>query len=193
VPIPILERLHAVIGEIDSSGHANPMRLTVLKKWFELPGRLPAFGLWVAKRAASSAGTPEGPAGELIEEARGLLAATPRAGARPARADATRLHVRLRAFQDAYQRQKWGSVRVIKDRNLLLVEEGLDLYLSDPPSPSRGYRLAVAYCEHYDPRYGQDLNGPSRVRLEEICSFIGDHIQQEPGHTLNPRSPNKML
>ena len=55
-----------------------------------------------------------------------------------------------------------------KDKNLLLVEEGLCLSLADPPSPARGHQLAVAYCEHYDSRYGQDLNGPSRGRLEEI-------------------------
>jgi hypothetical protein len=94
---------------------------------------------------------------------------------------------------DTYQRQKWGSVRVIKDRNLLLMEEGIGRYLVDPPSPSQGYRLAVTYCQNYDPRYGQDLNGPSRVRLEEICSFIRDHVAQEGGNPPNPRSPKKKL
>ena len=188
---PILEKLNAVIREIDSSGHANPTRLTVLKKWFEQTGRLPTFGLWVAARAASRAGTPDGAAGELSEEARGILTGWLREEASPPRADAVRLRARLRAFQDRYQRQKWGSVRVIKDGNLLLVEEGLGLYLADPPLPSQGSRLAVTYCQHYDPRYGQDLNGPSRVRLEEICSFIRDHMAQEGGNPPNPRSPKK--
>ena len=190
---PILERLNAVIREIDSSGHANPTRLTVLKKWFEQTGRLPAFGLWIAARAASRAGTPDGAAGELSEEARGILTGWLRAKANPPQADAVRLRARLRAFQDTYQRQKWGSVRVIKDSNFLLVEEGLGLYLADPPLPSQGYRLAVTYCQHYDPRYGQDLNGPSRLRLEEICSFIRDREAREGGNPLNPLSSKKKL
>ena len=190
---PILERLNAVIREIDSSGHANPTRLTALKKWFEQTGRLPALGLWAAARAASRAGKPDGAAGELSEEAQGLLTGWLREEASPPQADAVRLLARLRAFQDTHQRQKWGSVRVIKDRNLLLVEEGLGLYLADPPSPSLGYQLAVTYCQHYDPRYGQDLNGPSRLRLEEICSFIRDHVAQEGGNPLNPLSSKKKL
>jgi len=195
---PILERLNAVIREIDSSGHANPTRLTALKKWFEQTGRLPAFGLWAAARAASRAGKPDGAAGELSEEAQGLLTGWLREEASPPRADAVRLLARLRAFQDTYQRQKRGSVRVIKDRNLLLMEEGIGRYLVDPPSPSQGYRLAVTYCQNYDPRYGQDLSGPSRVRLEEICSFkicsfIRDHVAQEGGNPPNPRSPKKKL
>lgn len=40
-------------------------------------------------------------------------------------------------------------------------------------------RLAVAYCEHYDARYGQDLNGPSRTRLEELCDFITGRVERE--------------
>jgi len=176
MPAPrILERLHAVIREIDSDGHANPTRLTVLKKWFEPPGRLPAFRLWVAGRAVSGAGTPRGEAGALIGEARRLLAE----GAGIARADAVWLVGPLRAFQDTHQRQKWGAVRVIRDRSLLPVEEGLGLYLAASPSPSDGYRLAVAYCEHYDRRYGQDLNGPSRTRLEELCDFITGRVERE--------------
>jgi hypothetical protein len=92
---PILEKLNAVIREIDSSGHANPTRLTVLKKWFEQSGRLPEFGLWVAACAASRAGTPGGAARELSEAARGLLTGWLREEASPPPADAVRLLARL--------------------------------------------------------------------------------------------------
>jgi hypothetical protein len=39
-------------------------------------------------------------------------------------------------------------------------------------SPSEGYRLAANYCEHYDPPYGNGLNGPSVNRIEEIAGFV---------------------
>jgi hypothetical protein len=33
-------------------------------------------------------------------------------------------------------------------------------------------KAAAAYCEHYDPRYGTDFNGPSAVWIEEIADFV---------------------
>lgn len=53
-----------------------------------------------------------------------------------------------------------------------LVEEGLSVALWHSDSPSRGYKLAADFSEHYDPRYGTDLNGPSRDVLREIMDFI---------------------
>ncbi len=50
------EKLLQIVEEIDAQGHANLTRLTILKKWFEHPGRLPAFGLWVARRSAARKG-----------------------------------------------------------------------------------------------------------------------------------------
>ena len=43
-------------------------------------------------------------------------------------------------------------------------------------TPTEGYRLAANYCENYDPRYGNSLNGPSRRRIEEIIDFI-HHVE----------------
>ena len=63
-------------------------------------------------------------------------------------------------------------MRVIHNQNLFLVEGGLGLYLRRNNSPTDGYRLAAAYCEHYDPRYGTGFNGPSAVRIEEIADFV---------------------
>ena len=52
------------------------------------------------------------------------------------------------------------------------MEEGLAIYLRPHDSPSYGYKLAADYCQHYDPRYGNGLNGPSRTKLEEIVRFM---------------------
>jgi hypothetical protein len=41
------EKLLAIVDDIDAGGDANLTRLTVLKKWFERPGRLVPFALWV--------------------------------------------------------------------------------------------------------------------------------------------------
>ena len=57
-------------------------------------------------------------------------------------------------------------------RDLLVVEEALAILLWYPHSPAHGYALAANYCQHYDPRYGNGLNGPSRAKISAIAQFI---------------------
>ena len=47
------EKLLKLLDDIDTRGNVPLTRLTVLKKWFEHPGRLSVFGLWVARLAAA--------------------------------------------------------------------------------------------------------------------------------------------
>ena len=89
-----------------------------------------------------------------------------------ARAAATSLYASLRAFQNEQRNVPWGAVRIIRDHNLFLIECGLGIYLRHGNAPTEGYRLAASYCENYDPRFGSNLNGPSRRRLGEIIDFI---------------------
>jgi hypothetical protein len=69
----IPEKLLKIVEDIDAQGQANLTRLTVLKKWFERPGRLTAFAFWVAARAMSRKGRAGGAAAGLFKEARALL------------------------------------------------------------------------------------------------------------------------
>jgi hypothetical protein len=171
----IPEKLLAIVEEVDAHGSASLTRLTVLKKWFEYPGRLPAFGLWIAKRAAGRKGKTKAEAGALLEEARALLGTTAtREGflrtVDPAAAKL--LQDRARDFQNEFQHQQWGPVRIIHCWPLLLVEQGLALYLGPSASPADGYKLAADFCQHYDTRHGNSLNGPSRTKIMEIVRFM---------------------
>jgi hypothetical protein len=178
MPASVLEKLNVIIGQIHRAGNADLMRLTVLKRWFERPGRLAAFALWIASRGASRGGGASGRARDLFREANALLSGQ-RAGSELSPAALADLHRRLRAFQNTYRRLKWGPVRIVEESDRLLVEEGLAVYLWHPDSPSLGYKLAAAYCEHYDARYGNGLNGPSCDRLAEIVDFIRCREAQE--------------
>lgn len=106
------------------------------------------------------------------------------------RVAATKLHACLRAFQNEHSKSKWGSLRIIRDLNLFLVESGLHIYLEHRAAPTDGYRLAADYCEHYDPRYGNCLNGPSSSRIREIIRFI-DAVEahEEQGAIAKPPTP----
>ena len=152
----IPEKLLKIVEEIDETGSASLTRLTVLKKWLERPERLSAFAIWVAARAVSRKGLA------------GLDKIRPELD-RPA---AQAMHDRLRDFQNEFQNQQWGPVRIVHNWNLMLVEHGLAIYLWHLDFPTHGYKLAADYCQHYDPRYGNGLNGPSRTKIEEIVRFM---------------------
>jgi hypothetical protein len=63
-------------------------------------------------------------------------------------------------------------VRIIKKWDLMLIEEGLALYLGLKRTPYDGYRLALDDCQHYEPKFGTDLNGPSREKLVALLGFV---------------------
>lgn len=168
----IPEKLLKVAAQIKEHGSASLTRMTVLKKWFEQPYRLSSFAIFVTKWSCARKGKTTGETAELFREARTLLAGTAVYRPQVPRTPAEKLYDRLHAFQDEYEKHQWGPVRVIKNRNLFLVEQGLGIYLWHANSPHDGYRIAASCCEHYDPRYGNCLNGPSYTKIHEIVRFM---------------------
>jgi len=168
----IPEKLLKISDDIAEHGNANLTRLIVLKKWFENPVRLSAFAVWIATRAISRKGKTGGEAAQLFGEAKALLAGADKSHPELDRQAAEILHNRLRDFQCEYREQRWGPVRVVHNWNLMLVERALAIYLRHTDSPAAGYKLAADYCQNYDSRYGNGLNGPSRTKLEEVVRFM---------------------
>jgi hypothetical protein len=171
------EKLRAIAREIAERGYADQTRLVVMKKWFERPQRLTAFAVWIARRAIS--GKVPGSAAGLFAQARALLKGVNSYGPQLNRAAAQTLHDRLRESQNEFEQQRWGPVRIIRNWNLLLVEEALAICLWHADSPSHGYKLAADFCQHYDSRYGSGLSGPSRARISAIARFLAGHEAME--------------
>jgi hypothetical protein len=165
-------RLQRIVEDIRQSGCAEQTRLTILKKWFEPVGRLASFGLFIARNAWQNTDRANGEAAALLGEARDLLAGVDILAPAVPSAAARNLHGRVVAFQNEHRNVHWTAVRQIQNWNLFLIESGLGLCLGYSASPSEGYRLAAAYCAHYDPRYGDNLNGPSAGRIENIAAFV---------------------
>jgi hypothetical protein len=168
----IPEKLLKVAAEIKEFGSAGLTRLTILKKWFGEKHRLSSFAIFVAKQSCVRKGRETGETADLFREARSLLIGAKKFCPQVPRNTASSLHARLRAFQNEYKRLRWGSARIIYNRNLFLIEEGFRVYLWHADSPSEGYHLAAAYCEHYDPRYGNALTGSSYSKIYEIVRFM---------------------
>ncbi len=169
------EKLLKIIEDIEAKGSVNLTRLTVLKKWFDRRERLVAFAVWVADRATSRKGKTIGEAATLFREVRALLKRPARVRPQVDTDAARRLHDRLRAFQNEFRPDRWGDVRIIHNWNLLLVEKSLAIYLDPRADAADGYKLAADYCAHYDPKYGNGLNGPSTAKIHEIVRFMFTH------------------
>ena len=165
-------KLISIADQIEEGGSVALTKLTVLKKWFERPSRLSSFAIFVAKNACSREDTTTPDAAILFREARQLLAELDVYAPNIPRVEAEKLHRRLKEFQNEYKNSSSGKVRLIYNQNLFFVEEGLRIYLWHTDSPSEGYRLAAIYCEHYNPRYGNGLNGPSYAKIHEIVRFM---------------------
>jgi hypothetical protein len=168
----ISDKLREIVVAIEQHGSVNLTRLTVIKKWLEVPNHLSSFAIFIADRASRRKTKTTKEAGELIREARTLLADVDELAPNIPHKAATRLHLSLHAFQNEQRNIPWGPVRIISDHNLFLIECGLHIYLGHGDTPTEGYRLAANYSENYDSRYGNSLNGFSRKRIEEIIDFI---------------------
>ena len=120
-------------------------------------------------------GKTAGEAVQLFREARRLLKKPVPVRHEVDRTATQRLYERLRAFQDEYRRDRWGDIRIVHNWNLLLVEKGLAIYLNPRPEAAACYKLAADYCQHYDPKYGNCLNGPSSTKVLELIRFLFTH------------------
>lgn len=181
--VNISRKLQKIAVDIEASGNTQLTRLTILKKWFEKPRRLSSFGIFIADRASRQTRKATEDAPELFREVREILAGVDIFEPDIPRTDAINLHARLKALQNQHRDMKWASVRLIQNMNLFLAESGLQLYLWHGNSSAEGYRLAANYCEHYDPRYGNGLNGPSANRIREIADFVRAIEAHEEGGT----------
>ena len=177
MPKTIHDKFAAIIAGIEQSGSAETMRLTVLKKWFEHEGRLTAFAVWMIARVIEEAKVSSPEAEALLEETKTLLGDGGEKGHLD-RAVARSLRQRLRDFQSQIRYVHSTAVRIVREASLMRLEEALDILLGygGADCPAGGYQLAARYCEHYDSRYGTNLNGPALARVQAIAGFVA---QQE--------------
>ncbi len=82
------------------------------------------------------------------------------------------LLARMRAAQDEHEPIQWGSVRLIIDRHLLLVEYAAACLLARPDeAPTWAYQAARHYAETYSPSMGTGLTPSSAPPLRDIADF----------------------
>lgn len=166
------EKLLRISSDIGEKGPQELMRLTVLKRWFKDPLRLSSFAIFIARRACSRKGKTKFEEATLFKKTSELLQNAPVREPHISADEAKSLFHELSSYQSECQNHGWNTVRILKNHNLYLIEEGLRIYLWNNTDPSAGYRLAVSYCKHYDPAFGTMLDNKSLFKLEEIIRFM---------------------
>ena len=81
----------------------------------------------------------------------------------------------LESVNDEYESIPYGIVRIIQDKNVLIVEDAVRCVLSPYSAPSQAYHLARDYAERYDPRYGTGLIPESAPLVMDIVDFWCDY------------------
>jgi len=206
VPTTIVKKIQAltqIATDLRQGKDFNITRLTLLKGLCEDANDAAAFALYIAKKTQQTMKVPKGSARSpskarqryrrLVGKAVRRMTAYLKSPTEEAKVTLDELRSEIYSVQDQYERQRWGSVRLIKSRELLTVETALDCLLQPWASSHLGYRLARLYVERYDSRYGAGLNGriprfqqshDARMRAMaryecSICGYVYDEDQEE--------------
>ena len=85
----------------------------------------------------------------------------------------------LGGFQDQYIRVKWSTVRIINDKDILILEDILQSLLTQTDNAaSYAYDATRTYVEKYDPLHGTGLVVESIPMLEKIVYFWKEYEVQ---------------
>jgi hypothetical protein len=79
--------------------------------------------------------------------------------------------VRMQAEQNEVQRIQWGSVRIVRDWDLLLFEDALRCLLNPGGAGHWAYQMARDYAERYDARHFNGLVPRSAPLVQDIADF----------------------
>jgi hypothetical protein len=180
-----IRRLVNVAMELHQGKFFNITRLTTLKSLCEDPKDAAQFALHIAKltyRKMQNKACPSHLAPEKWEYGKQMANEAIRQMERTLEESTEEnkdlLRARLldvRAFQDRYEKQAWGPVRIVESREVLIVEQALYCLLQPSASADWGYRIAREYAERYNPRYGTGLIPESVPMVEEIADFWCQH------------------
>src|SRR5262249_5826303 len=145
-------------------------RLTTLKGLCDDPKAAGAFALFLARKAQQAMrdkATPERYrklVGRALREMKPYLE-------KPSDERRQRLWARWHDMREEQNEQRpiaWGTLRIIKDMNLLVAEKCLDAVLRPDEASYWLYQAARDYAERYDARHPNGLVPKSAPMVEDI-------------------------
>ena len=175
--------LAQIAADLRQGEDFNITRLTVLKSLCSDPDAAAQFALYLAKKTQQQMKRPGRSPSKTKQRYQRLAGKAVRGMTsylkKPtdeAESSLDDVHSEIQGVQDQYENQRWGSVRIIKSRELLVVETALECVLRPWGSSILGYHLARQYAERYDSRYGTGLIPKSAPMVEDIAEFWGRYF-----------------
>lgn len=178
-----IETLAQIAAELRQGERFKVTRLTLLKGLCDDPQAAAQFALYLAKKtrqrmksSAHRSTRKDQQFYRLVNKGIRELAAYLRNPTDEQRRTLRQAHTEAQNAQNRFERQRWGSVRIVESRELLIVETALECVLRPWASADFGYRLARQYAEEFDVHYGSGLLPDSAPMVEEITEFWGRHF-----------------
>jgi hypothetical protein len=178
-----IQTLVQIAEDLRHGKHFEITRLTILKGLCSDPKAAAQFALHLAKKtqqAMKARGCPRYTEPEDWQQYRRLVGSAVRRmtsylkkQTKQAESSLYELLSEIQDVQNEYDRQRWGPVRIIHSREVLMAETALECVLNPWASSDRGYLLARRYAERYNSRYGTGLIPESATMVEDIAEFWG--------------------
>ncbi len=176
-----IRKLARIARELSEGADFSITRLTTLKSLCEDPEVAARFAVYLASHAGQRADKISDPEylseneqkmhNELIERAVERLQSHVERPSEPKREALREVLRELESVNDEYKPIPYGTVRMIQDRDVLIVEDAVQCVLSSYSAPNRAYHLARDYTERYDPRYGTGLIPESAPLVMDIVDL----------------------
>jgi hypothetical protein len=148
-------------------------RLTTIKSLCAEPEAAEAFALFLAQRIQNKMRQDKCPDRyrKLVDRAVRELKPYLDDPTEERKARLSSLCREMEAEQNEYKTIGWNLVRMLKSKDLVVVEECLKSVLKTYEAPIWAYQGAKDYAERYDSRYGSGLIPSSAPMVEEIAGF----------------------
>jgi hypothetical protein len=168
-----VKRLSEIAEELRQGKDFPITRLTTIKSCCGEPEAAAAFGLFLAQRIQSKMRQEKCSERyrELVDRAVKELKPYLTDPTEERRARLSSLCREMEAEQNDCERVGWNMVRMIRSRDLVVVEESLKSVLKSSEAPIWAYHAAKDYAERYDARHGTGLIPRSAPMVEEIAGF----------------------
>jgi hypothetical protein len=173
-----IRKLAQIASDLSEGASFSITRLTTLKTLCEDPEVTAHFAVYLARhtsRRANKSNSGHLSKDELHNEL--IARSVERLGRyveRPSDSEREALREVLRELENVnseYDSIPYGMVRIIQDKNVLIVEDAVQCVLSPYSAPNQAYHLARDYAERYNPRYGTGLIPESAPLVMDIVDF----------------------
>ena len=168
-----VKKLSEVAEELRQGKDFPVTRLTTIKSLCGEPEAAAAFALFLAQKIQSKMRQEESPERyrELVDRAVKELKPSLTDSTEERKERLSSLCREMEAEQNEYKKIGWNVVRMLKSRDLVVVEESLKSVLKGYEAAIWAYQAAKDYAERYDARHGSGLIPSSAPMVEEIAGF----------------------